>query len=215
MRVEHEVPLVQWRARHAIRSAAVAAARETPLFHRPSPIGILSCGLDRVENESTEARMTRVAERVLDSLGLYHEREYKLVDPDGNNTWLRVDLCAWLPNGHLALIEVKAFDGRTLSPLIDAIDQAASYANVIKYPVFIGPIDGTASQFSAGRMDNALGALHLLAGRLNVGFLGVNHSGSGSLVLRGQNVISDWGTPKNFDSIFRYVTRVGSKQVRE
>lgn len=212
MRVE--VASVEWRSRPAIRRAAVAAARETPRFHRPSPIGILSHGLTRVDNESTEARMTRVAERVLDSLGLYHEREYRLVDPEGNNTGLRVDLCAWLPNDHLALIEVKAFDGRTLSPLIDAIDQAASYANVIKYPVFIGPVDGTASEFAAGRMDNALGALHLLAGRLNVGFLGVNRHGSGSLVLRGQNVISDWGTPRNFDSIFRYVTRVGSKQVR-
>lgn len=183
-------------------------------FHHPSPISLLSLGLGSVDNESIEARMTRVAERVLDSLGLYHEREYKLVDSEGSNTGLRVDICAWLPNDHLALIEVKAFDGKTLSPLIDAIDQAASYASVIRYPVFIGPIDGTASVFSAGRMDNALGALHLIAGRLNVGFLGVNSYGRGSLVLRGQNVVSEWGMPKNFDHIFRYVTRVGSKQVR-
>lgn len=196
-------------------AAADAVTNEFPPRRYPSPISLMSFSLERVEGESTESKMTRVAERVLNSLGLYNEREYRLVDPDGKQTGLRVDLCAYLPNGHLALIEVKAFDGKTLSPLIDAIDQAASYADVIRYPVFIGPVDGTASKFSAGRMDNALGALHLLAGRLNVGFLGVNSYGSGSLVLRGQNVVSEWGTPKNFESIFRYVTRIGSKQVRE
>lgn len=129
---------------------------------------------------------------------------------------LRVDLCGHLPNGDWALVECKRFTPFNLSPFVDAIDQAASYADAIQYPVFIGPVYGSPSDFSAGRLNNALGALHLLGSRLNVGFLWVNHLGEAGLMLRGQSVVrtSPQGVLQhdNFSSIWRYTRRFGSKK---
>lgn len=151
---------------------------------------------------------------MLESLGCTDvQAEYPLIDPDGNQLRMRVDLCARMPNGHFALVECKAFDD-TLTPYVDAIIQAASYAEAIRYPVFIGPVAGSRSTLSAGRMDNALSALHLMAGRLNVGFLTKSESGSVALMLRGQYVMTKGGIVEKFDTLFSYVERRGSRQVR-
>ena len=123
---------------------------------------------------------------------------------------LRVDLRATLPNGHWALVECKPFD-QTVTPYVDAVDQAASYADAIEYPVFIGPVYGSPLELSLGRHDNGLGTLHLMAGRLNVGFLWINERDEAGLLLRGQNIIDTRrGLHSNFDNVWRYKRRSGS-----
>jgi len=124
---------------------------------------------------------------------------------------LRVDLCGHLSNGEWALVECKVFSQWQLSPFVDAIDQAASYANAIEYPVFIGPVYGSPLEMAMGRHDNAIGALHLMAGRMNVGFLWVNEQGDSGLLLMGQNVIDTRrGAHANFEAVWRYKRRYGS-----
>lgn len=155
-----------------------------------------------------EAKIVDEAAALLDGFCTHVGREYQIPGHP-----YRVDLCGHLPNGHWALIECKRFDPQTLSEYVDAIDQAASYAEAIEYPVFIGPVVGQPVSLATGRADNALGALHLLASRLNVGFLWKHPAhGNGGLLLRGQNLLSRDGPHKNFDRIWRYTRRAGSKR---
>lgn len=161
-------------------------------------------------NDGSEAAVVLHAERLLTLMCSNVQREFEL-SPGG----LRVDLKGELPNGEFALVECKQF-GDNLTPLVDAIMQAASYADSIRYPVFIGPVPGSRSTIASGRLDNALGALHLVAGRLNVGFLCfTEHNGAASLLLRGQKVAcSVSGAHSEFAKHWGYVQRIGSKQVR-
>lgn len=164
--------------------------------------------------KTAEAEIVAAGRRMLGAIGCTNvQEEYWLVDSQGNPLRMRVDLCATMPNGHFALVECKAFDD-TLTPYVDAIIQAASYAEAIRYPVFIGPVPGSRSTLAVGRMDNAMSALHLMAGRLNVGFLTQSESGNAALMLRGQYVMTTRGMSEQFDTVFSYVERRGSRQVR-
>lgn len=126
---------------------------------------------------------------------------------------LRADVSGILPNGRWVVLECKNF-GSAASVYIDAVMQASSYADAINQPVFIGPFNGSCTLFT-GSDDPALAMLHLFAGRLNVGFLAVNHAGDVQLVLRGQVLMSTReGLHSDFDSHFHYTTRNGSKQVQ-
>ncbi len=157
-----------------------------------------------------EARLSYVAEYLLSKLCADVEREYQITD---GSQHYRIDLKGVLPNGEYALVEVKAF-GQFLTPYVDAIMQAASYADAIEYPVFIGPVMGDKSSIVTGTHDNAIGALHLVAGRLNVGFLCVSRHGAPSLVLRGQRVMDLMGVSDSFATHWGYRTRRGSRTVR-
>ena len=155
----------------------------------------------------TESKLVEVAEHALASFCTGIEREYDI----GNG--MRVDLKAELSNGQFVLVEVKAFD-ETLTPYVEGIIQACSYADAIKYPVFIGPISGSRMSVSSGKLDNALAALHLLGGRLNVGFLCTSSHGYSSLILRGQRMADAGSLHSEFDSHWFYGTRSGSKTDR-
>jgi len=158
-----------------------------------------------------EAKIVDEAAALLGSFCTHVELEYEIPGHP-----YRVDLCGQLRDeAQWALVECKRFDPKTLSEYVDAIDQAASYADAIEYPVFIGPVVGRPMDLAAGKADNALGALHLMAGRLNVGFLWRHPRSSrvGGLLLRGQNLLGRDGPHKNFDRIWRYTRRAGSKRV--
>lgn len=135
------------------------------------------------------------------------EREYPL---DGG---YRIDLKGELPNGQWALVEVKGFDDN-LTPFIDAVFQAKSYADAIRYPVFIGPVYGSPMEISHGSLTNALGAIHLMAGRMNVGFLLQTHRGDAKLLLRGQVLADSNGPTAQFDKHWGYIEQLGSRRVR-
>lgn len=167
-------------------------------------------GAEPVKNSwprfSNEEEVRIAGKAAMASFCHHVEEEYTIPDHP-----LRVDLCGHLSNGEWALVECKVFSQWQLSPFVDAIDQAASYANAIQYPVFIGPVYGSPLDLVIGRHDNAIGALHLMAGRLNVGFLWINHAGETGLLLRGQNLVDTRrGTHKNFDAVWRYKRRFGS-----
>lgn len=157
-----------------------------------------------------EAQRSFVAEYLLGRLCTDIEREYGIATAP---PFYRVDLKGVLPNGEFALVEVKAFD-QYLSSFVDAIMQAASYASCIEYPVFIGPVEGNKGTICTGTHDNAIGALHLIAGRLNVGFLCVSAHGAPSLLLRGQNLIDARGISDTFAKHWGFRTRLGSRTVR-
>jgi hypothetical protein len=160
----------------------------------------------------TETELAAHARASLSQFATNIEPEYHFESLDGKKTY-RVDIKAELKNGEYALVEVKAFRDN-LTPYIDAIIQAASYADAIRYPVFIGPVTGSRETLAAGRLDNALGALHLVAGRLNVGFLYLTQWGTAGLLLRGQRLVDAGGLSGQFATHWGYVERLGSKQVR-
>lgn len=135
------------------------------------------------------------------------EHEYKF------ENGYRIDLKGELPNGQWALVEVKGFDDN-LTPFIDAVFQAKSYADAIRYPVFIGPVYGSPSEISHGVLTNALGAIHLMAGRMNVGFLLQTHRGDAKLLLRGQVLADSNGPTAQFDKHWGYIEQLGSRRVR-
>lgn len=161
----------------------------------------------------TENDLVTKARRALCQFATDIEPEFRFESHDGESRF-RADLKGVLANGEYVLVECKAFN-QTLSPYIQAIIQAASYADAIEYPVFIGPVHGTALRLSHGAMDNALGALHLLAGHLNVGFLCVSHGGTSFLLLRGQRLAGAEGLHSEFKAHWGYVARHGSKRVRK
>jgi hypothetical protein len=156
----------------------------------------------------TEEDVKRAGRRALEAFCEHVEDEYRI-----DEHRMRVDLCGHLSNGHWALVECKKFSPFDLSPFIDAIDQAASYAAAIEYPVFIGPVYGTPMELSLGSHKNGLGALHLMASRLNVGFLWINPIwGDSGVMLRGQSLARSNGSlHSRFDQLWRYKRRVGSK----
>lgn len=156
---------------------------------------------------TSEARYKHAAMFLLSKICTDVTEEVEL--PNG----LRADVSGVLPNGEWVVLECKNF-GFTASVYIDAVMQASSYANAIRQPVFIGPFDGSCSVFT-GSDDPALAMLHLIAGRLNVGFLAVNHAGEVQLILRGQVLVSSrTGLHSKFDAHCKYISRVGSKQVK-
>lgn len=125
---------------------------------------------------------------------------------------LRADVAGVLENGKWVVVECKNFED-SASMHVDAVMQAASYADAIQQPVFIGPFNGSKSTLCSGDVDSGMSVLHLLAGRLNVGFLSVNHAGVVQLILRGQVLASSLtGLHSQFDSHWGYVTRIGSKK---
>lgn len=127
----------------------------------------------------------------------------------------RVDVAGTLPNGEWVLVECKNFENNAAAH-VDAVMQAASYADAIQYPVFIGPFNGSRSTLCNGNADDGMTVLHLLAGRLNVGFLAVNDRGEVQLILRGQVVVSSRdGLHTHFPNHWGYVQRFGSKQVKK
>jgi hypothetical protein len=135
-------------------------------------------------------------------------REYEI--PSG-----RVDVAGILPNGHWVMVECKDFEINA-SAHVDALMQAASYADSIKYPIFIGPFNGSRSTLCNGNADDGMTMLHLIAGRLNVGFLAVNDRGGVQLILRGQVLASSRdGLHTQFANHWGYVQRFGSKQVKK
>lgn len=135
--------------------------------------------------------------------------EYSLDD-----TGLRVDLKGVLPNGEFVLVECKGFDQK-VTQYAEAIIQAASYADSIQYPVFIGPVRASVEDLISDSMNGgALSALHALAGRLNVGFLFHNKYGISGLVLRGHRIVDAAGIKPEFASVWYHSRRHGSKWVR-
>lgn len=179
-----------------------------PLSNNPRRFGV---GQHPVKK--TESDIVTKARRALGQFATNIEPEFRILNQDESKSY-RVDLKGVLKNGEYVLVECKAFND-TLSPYVHAIVQAASYADAIEYPVFIGPVHGTALQLSHGSLDNALGALHLLAGHLNVGFLCVSHGGTSFLLLRGQRLAGADGLHSEFQSHWGYVARHGSKRVRK
>lgn len=161
-----------------------------------------------LKSKSQEAQLVEVARGLLGQFSSNIEPEYVI-----EGTPYRIDLKAELPNGEFALVEVKAFRD-DLTPYVDAVIQAASYAEAIKYPVFIGPIEGSRETLSTGRLDSALSALHLMAGRLNVGFLYVSGTGNAGLLLKGQRLIDAGSVSSNFSNVWAYRSRRGSKWVK-
>lgn len=154
---------------------------------------------------SKEQELVAAGAQLLGRICTNVEHEYKF------ENGYRIDLKGELPNGQWALVEVKGFDDN-LTPFIDAVFQAKSYADAIRYPVFIGPVYGSPSEISHGVLTNALGAIHLMAGRMNVGFLLHNHANEPTLLLRGQIVVDSRGPRDNFDRMWKYIERFGSKQ---
>lgn len=156
---------------------------------------------------SRESDLVSVGSALLHQFCSNIEHEYPI------DLGYRVDLKGELPNGQWALVEVKGFSDN-LTPLVDAVFQAKSYADAIRYPVFIGPIPGTPMQIAHGALTNALGAIHLMAGRMNVGFLLQTPRGDGKLLLRGQVLADGNGPTAQFDKHWGYVERFGSRQAR-
>lgn len=156
---------------------------------------------------SREQELTIAGAQLLERFCTNIEREYPL---DGG---YRIDLKGELPNGQWALVEVKGFDDN-LTPFIDAVFQAKSYADAIKYPVFIGPIAGSPLEIAHGSLTNALGAIHLMAGRMNVGFLLQTHRGDAKLLLRGQVLADSSGPAPQFDKHWGYIEQLGSRRAR-
>lgn len=154
-----------------------------------------------------EAHLVAAGEDMLHKICNDVQREYRI-----ETTPYRVDLKGVLPNGEWALVEVKGF-GSNLTPFVDAVFQAKSYADSIRYPVFIGPVFGNPSEIAQGSLTNALGAIHLMAGRMNVGFLVQPRYTSPMLMLRGQIVVDANGPRENFSSLWGYLDRRGSKTV--
>lgn len=155
---------------------------------------------------SKEQELAVAGAQLLERFCTNIEREYPL------DNGYRIDLKGELPNGQWALVEVKGFD-HNLTPFIDAVFQAKSYADAIRYPVFIGPVYGNPSDIAQGKHTNALGAIHLMAGRMNVGFLVRSNYDEPMLLLRGQIIADSKGPRQNFSSMFRYLERDGSKNV--
>lgn len=155
---------------------------------------------------SKEQKLVVAGVKLLERFCTNVESEYPL---DGG---YRIDLKGELPNGQWALVEVKGFD-QNLTPFIDAVFQAKSYADAIRYPVFIGPVYGNPSEISLGSHSNALGAIHLMAGRMNVGFLVRSNYDEPMLLLRGQIIATSAGPRPIFDRMFRYLDRNGSQNV--
>jgi hypothetical protein len=125
---------------------------------------------------------------------------------------LRFDLGVLLTNNAWASIEVKPFDDPpNQAALLDAITQAASYADEMQYPVFIGPIVGKPLELSNGVSESRLAQAHLLAGRLNVGFVYERpnaHRGiQGGLLLRGQNLVGWDGKETRFSQLFQTINQ--------
>jgi hypothetical protein len=156
---------------------------------------------------SREQELTVAGAQLLGRFCTNIEREYPL------DNGYRIDLKGELPNGQWALVEVKGFDDN-LTPFIDAVFQAKSYADAIKYPVFIGPVYGNPSEIAHGSHTNALGAIHLMAGRMNVGFLVRSNYDEPMLLLRGQVIADSAGPRPNFASMWSYIERFGSRQAR-
>lgn len=155
-----------------------------------------------------------VSRQALSRLCEFVDDEYRLKD-----CRMRIDLRGVLVNGCWALVECKKFSAYNLAAFIDAADQARSYADAIEYPVFIGPVYGKPSELSKGEHSNGLGAIHLMAGRWNVGFLYIDpYWGSVGLMLRGQNLVSrrvDEDAPRfhsRCKELWRFSRRVGSKK---
>lgn len=159
------------------------------------------------KNLRNEDRYVSAACDLLRRLDCYVQREYEI--PGG-----RVDVAGALSNGHWILVECKNFEGNP-SAHVDAVMQAASYADAIEYPVFIGPLNGSRSTLCNGDSDDGMTMLHLIAGRLNVGFLSVNDRGDVQLILRGQVVASSRdGLHSRFNDHWGYIQRKGSAQVK-
>jgi len=159
---------------------------------------------------TNEQRYQEAAVVLLRNLGCTH------VTPEAEITpRMRVDVAAVLPDQcGFVYVECKNFE-RTISNYVDAVMQAASYADAIKHPVFIGPFDGSRTTLCNGAIDDGMSVLHLMAGRLNVGYLAVSDSGGVQLILRGQVIFSTFsGAHSDFQNLYKYVTRVGSKQVK-
>jgi len=156
---------------------------------------------------SLEQELTAAGAQLLGRFCTNIEREYPL------DNGYRIDLKGELPNGQWALVEVKGFDNN-LTPFIDAVFQAKSYADTIKYPVFIGPVYGNPSEIALGSHTNALGAIHLMAGRMNVGFLIRSNYDEPMLLLRGQVIADSAGPRPNFDRMWSYIERFGSRQAK-
>ena len=158
-------------------------------------------------NLQNEERYVSAACELLTTLGCSIHREYEI--PGG-----RVDVAGILPNGHWVMVKCKDFEGNA-SAHVDAVMQAASYADSIEYPVFIGPFNGSRSTICNGTADDGMTILHLIAGRLNVGFLAVNDRGDVQLILRGQVVASSRdGLHSRFEAHWGYIQRKGSGQVK-
>lgn len=161
------------------------------------------------KNTQREARYKAAAVHLLGKLCTSVQEEVNL--PDG----LRADAAGQLENGAWVVVECKDFES-SASAHVDAVMQAASYADAIRQPVFIGPFDGSKSTLCDGQLSSGMSVLHLVAGRLNVGFLSVNHAGVVQLILRGQVLASSRdGLHSHFADHWGYVTRTGSKQEKQ
>ena len=158
------------------------------------------------KNTQNEARYKAAALHLLAKL-LCTSVQQEIELPGG----LRADAAGQLENGVWVVVECKDF-ASSASAHVDAVMQAASYAEAIRQPVFIGPFDGSRSTLCNGGADDGMSVLHLVAGRLNVGFLSVNHAGVVQLILRGQVLASSRdGLHSHSAAHWGYVTRTGSK----
>ena len=90
-----------------------------------------------------EARYKAAAVHLLGKLCTSVQEEVNL--PDG----LRADAAGQLENGAWVVVECKDFES-SASAHVDAVMQAASYADAIRQPVFIGPFDGSKSTLCDG-----------------------------------------------------------------
>jgi hypothetical protein len=165
----------------------------------------------RVKRFSSESE---AIDRVIELLAPFTIEVRREIELDSG---LRFDLGVLLTNNEWAPIEVKPFDDPpNQAALLDAITQAASYADEMQYPVFIGPIVGKPLELSNGVSDNRVAQAHLLAGRMNVGFVyerPVTGSGvQGGLMLRGQNLVGWDGKETRFSQLFQKINRYRVKR---
>jgi len=169
-----------------------------------------------------------------DSVGkkFYDEKEVKLytlarLKSFCSNVWpehvfpvsqkYRVDAAGTFLQTKMVYCECKFFNEyQSYATLVDAIDQAASYADAMQHPMFIGPVFTSLTNVMSGCGDG-LAALQLLAGRFNVGFLWVHRKQCRcGLILRGQNLIDNhMRVHGRIDELYVYRKRCGSKTVSQ
>jgi len=129
----------------------------------------------------------------------------------------RVDVAGTFLQTKMVYCECKFFnEHQSYATLVDAIDQASSYADAMQHPMFVGPVFTSLANVMSGCGDG-LAALQLLAGRFNVGFLWVlRRSKRCGLILRGQNLIDNYmNINSRIDEIYVYRKRQGSKTVSQ
>jgi hypothetical protein len=125
----------------------------------------------------------------------------------------RVDAAGIFLGTRMVYCECKHFtEYQSYSSIVDAIDQASSYADAMQHPMFIGPVFTSLTNVMSGCGDG-LAALQLLAGRFNVGFLWVlRRSKRCGLILRGQNLIDNsMRVHGKINDLYVYRKRSGSK----